>query len=128
MYRFVAKAFLACALIAPPSPTDGGREPVPQVGLVLKVKGNWLLNGKSVDPGEALPAGGKIYHAPQKDSEPFPFDHITVVLYDGKLESRSWDKPESWKVPIQLPAGKAPSHWTRVVTAVMDIFPGHPEK
>ena len=37
---------------------------------------------------------------------------------------------ESWNEPIQLPVAsrEAPSRWTRIVDAVMGIFPGHPEK
>jgi hypothetical protein len=101
-----------------------------EVGIVLKLKGEWLLNGKAVAAGEKLPAGGKIYHPPPKAGEPGSTDYISVVFFDGTIESRSWDKAESWNSPIQLPAARkeAPSRWSRIVNAVMGIFPGHPEK
>lgn len=126
----IARICGALALLLAPLPTNAESAPAQEIGLVLKAKGEWLLNGKTVVPGQTLPAGGKIYHASQKDGESSPFDYITIVLYDGKLESRSWDRPESWKVPIQLPAsaGEAPSRWKRIVAAVMGVFPGHPEK
>jgi hypothetical protein len=100
------------------------------VGLVLKLKGEWLLNGKAVAAGETLPAGGKIYHAPQERGQPPLLDYISVVFFDGTIESRSWDKAESWNAPIQLPPARkeAPSRWSRIVSAVMGVFPGHPEK
>ncbi len=52
------------------------------------------------------------------------------MLVDGRLESRSWENPGSLEDPIQLPAETkaAPTHWKRIVTAVMGVFPGHPEK
>jgi hypothetical protein len=100
------------------------------VGLVLKLKGEWLLNGKSVVTGEKLPAGGKIYHAPLERSQTPPFDYIAVVFFDGRIESRSWDDPQSWNDPIQLPVAReqTSSRWRRIVNAVMGVFPGHPEK
>jgi hypothetical protein len=121
---------LFLSLILLPIPLLDARASVSEdVGLVLKVKGEWLLNGKSVVAGETLPAGGKIFHSPKKGGES-SFDYITVVLFDGKLESRSWDKADTWKDPIQLPAAakEVPSSWKRIVTAVMGVFPGHPEK
>jgi hypothetical protein len=100
-----------------------------EVGFVLKLKGEWLLNGKAVAAGETLPAGGKIVHSPKKGGES-SFDYITVVRFDGKLESRSWDKAETWRDPVQLPQAEkeVPSPWKRVVAAVIGVFPGHPEK
>ena len=106
---------------------DAKESPPEDVGLVLKMKGEWFLNGKAVAAGETLPAGGKILHSPKKGNES-SFDYITVVLFDGKLESRSWDKTETWNDPIQLPAAtkEVPSPWKRIVAAVMGVFPGHP--
>jgi hypothetical protein len=121
---------LFLSFILPLIPLLGAKESVPEnVGLVLKVKGEWFLNGKAVVAGEALPAGGKIFHAPKKGDES-SLDQVTVVLFDGKLESRSWEKAETWNDPIQLPAATkdVPSPWKRIVAAVMGVFPGHPEK
>ena len=56
---FSLRATLAPCLNANESPPE-------DVGIVLKVKGEWLLNGKAVVPGQRLPARGKIYHAPLK--------------------------------------------------------------
>jgi hypothetical protein len=112
-------------------PLLDAKEPLSQeVGIVLKLKGEWLLDGKPVVAGETLPAAGKIYHPPPKAGAPASMDYISVVFFDGTIESRSWDKAESWNSPIQLPAVRkeAPSRWSRIVNAVMGIFPGHPEK
>ncbi len=106
------------------------QEPPVEVGFVLKVKGEWLLDGKTLAAGERLPSGGKIYHSEQKGAESASFDYITVIFLDGKLESRSWNKTESESAPIQLPraANELPSRWNQIVTAVMGAFPGHPER
>ena len=94
------------------------------VGLVLKVKGEWFLNGKAVAAGEALPAGGKIFHSSKKGDQS-SFDYITVVRFDGKLESRSWDKTETWNDPIQLPAAtkEVPSPWKRILSTASKVCP-----
>jgi hypothetical protein len=107
------------------------KEPSPQeVGMVLKLKGKWLLNEKTLAAGEKLPAGGKIYHAPLKSGETASPDYISVVFFDGRIETRSWDNTQSWNEPIQLPTARneAPSRWSRIVNAVMGVFPGHPER
>lgn len=120
--------FLSCILL--PIPLLNAKESQPEdVGLVLKVKGEWFLNGEAVAAGETLPAGCKIFHSPKKSDES-SFDYITVVRFDGKLESRSWDNTETWNDPIQLPSAtkEVPSPWKRIVAAVMGVFPGHPEK
>jgi hypothetical protein len=121
---------LFLGVMLPLIPLLDAKESLPEdVGLVLKVKGEWLLNGKPVAAGETLPAAGKIFRSPKKGDES-SFDYITVVLFSGKLESRSWDQTETWNDPIQLPAAtkEIPSPWRRIVTAVMGVFPGHPEK
>lgn len=112
------------------SPLEAKESAVEDVGLVLKLKGEWLLNGKAVVAGETLPGGGKIYHARPERGQPPPLDYISVVFFDGTIESRSWDNLQSWNHPIQLPAARkgAPSQWSRIVNAVMGVFPGHPEK
>lgn len=109
---------------------DAKESPPENIGLVLKVKGEWLLDGKPVGAGETLPAGGKIFHSPKEGGESSSFDYITIVLFSGKLESRSWDKTETWNDPIPLPSAtkEVPSPWKRIVAAVMGVFPGHPEK
>jgi hypothetical protein len=115
-------------LLTPPS---DAKESLPEdVGFVLKLKGEWLLNGKALADGEKLPAGGKIYHVQRKRDQPPPLDYISVVFFDGTIESRSWDNLQSWNHPIRLPAAhkEPPSQWSRIVTAVMGVFPGHPEK
>ena len=128
--RPTTRLCLAFALLAGPLLLKGEELRAQEVGLVLKLKGEWLLNGKTVAAGQTLPAGGKIYHSPRKAGEPPPLDYITVIFFDGKIENRSWDKIESWHDPIQLPAAgkEVPSRWERIVTAVMGVFPGHPEK
>jgi len=109
---------------------DATELPAEDVGLVLKLKGEWLLNGKTIAPGQRLPAGGKIYHAQLKPNEAAPKDYISVVFFNGTIETRSWDDTESWNNPIQLPRApkEAPSRWNQIVNAVMGVFPGHPEK
>jgi hypothetical protein len=109
---------------------DANESASEKVGLVLKMKGEWLLNEKPVAAGQTLSAGGKIFHSPTKGGESSSFDYITVVLFDGKLESRSWDKTETWNDPILLPTAtkEVPAAWKRIVAAVMSVFPGHPEK
>ena len=99
-------------------------------GLVLKIKGEWFLVEKTVVAGQTLPAGAKVYHRSRKSGDASTFDSITVVLFDGRLETRSWDKPESWDKPIQLPTARLepPSRLDRIVAAVMGVFPGHPQK
>ena len=125
MYLFLGSTLLLTSRLE-------AQESLPQeIGVVLKLKGKWLLNEKAVVAGEKLPAGGKIYHAPSKRDESPPFDYISVVFFDGTIESRSWDKVQSWNDPIQLPTARkeaAPSRWSRIVNAVMGVFPGHPEK
>jgi hypothetical protein len=125
--RLATCAFLSAALLV--TPRLYAKESPEDVGLVLKVKGEWLLNGKTVTPGEKLPAGGKIYRAPSERDEP-PLDYISVLFFDGRIESRSWDSPQSWNDPIQLPVARkqTSSPWSRIVDAVMGVFPGHPEK
>jgi hypothetical protein len=124
-----AMCLLLSVMLLPIPPLDAKESVLEDVGLVLKVKGEWLLNGKAVVAGETLPAGGKILHSPNKGGES-SFDYITVVRFDGKLESRSWDNADTWKDPIHLPGAtkEVPSPWKRIVAAVMGVFPGHPEK
>ena len=127
--RLTMCLFLGSTLLL--TPRLNAKESLPQeIGIVLKLKGKWLLNGKPVAAGDKLPAGGKIYHAPSERAQPPRLDYISVVFFDGKIESRSWDKTESWNNPIQLPTARkeAPSRWSRIVNAVMGVFPGHPEK
>jgi hypothetical protein len=109
---------------------DGKEAQSENVGLVLKLKGEWSLDGKTIVAGDKLPAGGKIYHAPLKPDQLSSPDYISVVFFDGKIESHSWDNTESRRKPIQLPSARkeAPSRWTRIVNAVMGVFPGHPER
>lgn len=128
--RLTTRFSLSFSLLVAPILSKAGEAPDLKVGFILKVKGEWLLNGKTVAAGQTLPPGGKIYHSQQKPSESPPLDYITVIFLDGKTESRSWDKIESWNDPIQLPAAQreAPSRWQRIVIAVMGVFPGHPEK
>ena len=128
--RLMTIPCLALGLFVVSPPVGGEESPPQEVGFVLKLNGEWLLNGKAIAAGETLPPGGKIYHSPRKAREPRPGEYIAVIFSNGKIESRSWDKIESWNDPIQLPAGEreAPSHWQRIVSAVMGVFPGHPEK
>src|SRR5260370_5821904 len=127
--RSVIYLFVGSTLLIIPS-MDGKEPWVQEVGMVLRLKGEWLLNGKTVFAGEQLPAGGKIYHAPLKPGQPSPPDYISVVFFDGRIESRSWDNVQSWSDPIELPRAReeAPSRWSRIVNAVMVVFPGHPER
>jgi hypothetical protein len=126
----IARRGVILTLVVAASASDSEPVATQDAGLVLKVKGEWFLGQKAVIAGQTLPAGVKIYHRSQKPGEASTFDAITVVLFDGRLESRSWDKPESWNNPIQLPGARLgpPSRWDSIVTAVMGVFPGHPQK
>ena len=104
-FRSTVCLFLGSIMLVIP-PLDAKESPPEDVGLVLKLKGEWLLNGKAVVAGEKLPAGGKIYHAPSRRDESPPLDYISVIFFDGRIESRSWDKVQSWNDPIQLPIAR----------------------
>jgi hypothetical protein len=129
VWRSAICIFLGSTLLLTPR-LDAKESRPEDVGLVLRIKGEWLLNGNAVVAGETLPARGKIFHSSKKGGESSSFDNITVVIFNGKLESRSWDKTETWNDPIQLPAAtkEVPSPWERIVAAVKGVFPGHPEK
>ncbi len=68
--RHGATAHLAVVLaVIATSALLNAQEPPVEVGFVLKVKGEWLLDGKTLAAGERLPGGGTIHHAEPKGAE-----------------------------------------------------------
>jgi hypothetical protein len=67
-------------------------------GYVLLVKGDWLLNGKKIEKGQAVRPGDTITpKSVGKDSQ------ITVALYNQQVISRSCVSPDNCKGAISIP-------------------------
>src|SRR5687767_2384180 len=113
------------ALLAPAaggSPAGAG-----DVGLVLDLRGQWLLEGPpaaGLRIGQALPAGGRL-----RNLDPIGSDFITVLLYDGQRTlSRSCRKTPDCAAPIVLPGAAVEDPvWTRALRALGALFPHQTE-
>lgn len=81
----------------------------PNAGVVGSLSGDWRLSGASgsIQRGQSLPAGGKIFLAgPRRNSRG---SHIEIYLLSGMMMSISCDRLDICERPISLPeASKSP--------------------
>jgi hypothetical protein len=82
-----------------------------QIGFVLEMQGDWLINGSPIrNIGESLPAGGAITLSPQTNFPSAQKEKITIVLLNNESITRECNSFTDCKAlqPIPLPTSLAP--------------------
>lgn len=104
----------------------------PQVGFVLEMKGDWLVNGKSIKgPGQGLPPGAVIEHNSKIKIRSGEELRITVVLLNNQSIPRTCNSVESCeKAQFNLPKSLIPESpfSERLSAARMRLLSRDPER
>jgi hypothetical protein len=109
------------------------RPDVKQIGFVLEMQGDWLINGSPIrNAGESVPADGAITLSPQTDFRSAQKQKITIVLLNNEIKGGECSSFTECKKlqPIRLPTSLTPpsSVLKRMKQAVAYLLSLDPER
>lgn len=111
---------------------DTSKKERESIGYVLDSTGEWTQDGIkfSHKRGDPVYAGGVISLDPSYKEAHTRGAAITIILFNGKREERSFEQKANFAKAIELPTslGEQSSPIERLLRAVGGLFSRHPEK
>lgn len=103
-----------------------------EIGFVLSVSGNWTIDGRPLQKGEAVQAGGKIVPAVHQSTASKSQPQILIILFDGTHLLRRCDDTISACAnnPLALPTlvGGETSLAQKLLAIAARLFLQQPER